>query len=368
MEEELIATRTIAWLGFAVGVLFGAVGNRTNFCTMGAISDIMHMGDWTRMRMWLLAIAVAMVGVSLLRATGLVTIEGSLYGGNEVRWLSGLLGGGMFGVGMVLASGCGSKTLIRIGGGNLKSVVVFVVMGLAAFMTMRGIFAVWRVSTIDQVSVTLDAEQYLPTLVGAWSGMDPAALALWLPMAFGAALIAFVLAHREARTFDSLLGGIGIGLAVVAGWYVTGHIGYVPEHPETLETAFVGTAGNRPESLSLVAPSAQLLELFMYWSDASQFLAFGMAAALGIFAGSLAYAVISGGYREEMFPNAADLKRHALGGLLMGVGGVTGLGCTIGQGLTGISTLSVGSFITVAGIVIGAAATLKYEYWKLMRE
>ncbi len=157
-------------------------------------------------------------------------------------------------------------------------------------------------------------------------------------------MLVFSLASRSARTFDSLLGGIAVGLIVVGGWYVTGHVGYVAEHPETLQEAFIATNSNRPESLSLVAPFAYTLELLMFWSDKSKHVTFGIATALGIVAGSLAYALLSRTYREESFPNAQDLKRHILGAILMGFGGITALGCTIGQGLSGVSTLAIGSF------------------------
>ncbi|MEZ5652597.1 MAG: YeeE/YedE family protein [Burkholderiaceae bacterium] len=368
MEEALIATNTVAALGFGLGAVFGFVGNKTNFCTMGAISDIVNMGDWTRMRMWLLAIAVALIGVALLTATGDVDVSKSIYGSARLTWLSHVVGGLLFGVGMVLASGCGSKTLIRIGGGNLKSVLVLIVMGVAAFMTLRGLFGVWRVSTVDTVAIDLSTTQDLPSMLGASTGIAPATLALWLPLLLGVLLLVFVFASREARRFDSLLGGIVIGLTIVGGWYVTGKIAFVAEHPETLESAYIGTLSNRPESLSLVAPSAQLLDLLMFWSDASKFLSFGVAAALGIIVGSIGSALMTRSYREEVFPNPGDFKRHMVGGTLMGVGGVTGLGCTIGQGLTGISTLSLGSFITLAAIVVGAAIMLKVDYWRVMRE
>src|SRR3954467_835592 len=132
--------------GFALAFVFGAVANRTNFCTMGAVSDIVNMGSWGRMRMWLLAIAVAILGTYALQLEGVIDLSGSFYVRPNVTWVSYILGGFLFGVGMTLGSGCGSKTLVRIGGGNLKSLVVFVFLGIAAYMTLKGLFAVWRVS------------------------------------------------------------------------------------------------------------------------------------------------------------------------------------------------------------------------------
>jgi hypothetical protein len=368
MEPAIVSGALIAWLGFALGAGFGFVGNKTNFCTMGAVSDIVNMGDWTRMRMWLLAIAVAVLGVGALQAAGLVDTRKSIYASANFAWLSNVVGGLLFGVGMTLASGCTSKTLIRIGGGNLKSLVVFFVLGVSAYMTLTGLFGVWRVATLDTVSVKLGSTQDLPTLLSAAFGISRAAADRWIPPLLGLALLAFVFARREARRADVLLGGIVVGLIVVGGWYVTGHVGFVKEHPETLEEAFIATTGNRPESLSLVAPYAYTLELLMFWSDASRHVTFGIATALGIVAGSLAWALVSRTWREESFPDAQDLKRHLLGAVLMGFGGITALGCTIGQGLSGVSTLAIGSFVTLLSLVAGAALTMKFDYWRMTRD
>jgi hypothetical protein len=367
MDNAMASPTLIVGLGFLLGGAFGFIGNKTNFCTMGAVSDIVNMGDWTRMRMWLLAIAVAVLGVGVLQATGQVDTTKSIYASPSLPWLSHIVGGALFGVGMSLASGCTSKTLIRIGGGNLKSLVVFFVLGISAYVTLKGLFGVWRVATLDTVALKLGTTQDLGTILAAALGLGQATAKWLVPLVLGGALLVFSLASRSARTFDTLLGGIAVGLIVVGGWYVTGHVGYVAEHPETLQEAFIATNSNRPESLSLVAPFAYTLELLMFWSDKSKHVTFGIATALGIVAGSLAYALASRTYREESFPNAQDLKRHLLGAILMGFGGITALGCTIGQGLSGVSTLAIGSFLTAVSIVAGSAAMMKYDYWRLMR-
>ncbi|MGE0312316.1 MAG: YeeE/YedE family protein [Lautropia sp.] len=366
-NEQLISPLVITGLGFLIGFVFGYVGNKTNFCTMGAVSDIVNMGNWTRMRMWTLAIGVAVLGVGLLQSAGLVDVSKSIYTTTSIPWLSHVVGGVTFGIGMSLASGCTSKTLIRIGGGNLKSLVVFFVLGISAYITLKGLFGVWRASALDPVAIPLATTQDLPSVVAAAWGLDAAIAATWIPVLLGAGLIVFSLAHEEARTRDALVGGTVVGLLVVAAWYVTGHVAFVAEHPETLEAAYIATGGNRPESLSLVAPFAQSLELLMFWSDANRHLTFGIASAIGIVLGSLVYALASRTYREESFPDASDLKRHILGAVLMGFGGITAMGCTIGQGLSGVSTLSIGSFITLASIVAGSAAMMKVDYWQLMR-
>ena len=367
MEETLVSASTIVWLAFAIGTIFGLVANRTNFCTMGAVSDIVNMGDWSRMRMWALAVAVAVLGTAALQLAGVFDSSKSIYTGSRLVWLSHIVGGLAFGVGMTLASGCGSKTLIRIGGGNLKSLVVFVFLGISAYMTLRGLFGVWRVRYLDSVATDLSHGQDIPSFIAA-TGLE-ASTALTLAAGIvGGALLVWALANREARRPDVLLGGAVIGATVVAAWYVTGHIGYVAEHPETLEEAFIGTSSGRAESLTFVAPMAFTLELLMLWSDSSRVITFGIASALGVIAGAALHAILTRSFRIEGFRDAPDLVRHMVGGILMGFGGVTALGCTIGQGITGLSTLALGSVITTAAIIAGSAVTMKIQYWMMMRE
>ena len=371
MEATASLGATVAWCGFALGLVFGAIGNKANFCTMGAVSDVVNMGDWGRMRMWLLAIAVAILGSYGLWQAGLVDLSKSIYTTPNFMWLSYIVGGLLFGVGMTLASGCGSKTLIRIGGGNLKSVVVYVFLGISAYMTLRGLFGQFRVSVLQPVAVNFEAYgikgQDLPSLL-AGSGIGMQTLRIATAAIVAGALLVFVLKDREFRAnFDYLLGGVVIGLVVIAGWYVTAHIGY-QENPETLEMTFFGTNTRAAESVSFVAPLAYTLELLMLWTDKSLTLTFGVMAALGVVIGSFAYAVASRTFRWEGFTTIDDLRNHMIGGVLMGFGGITSLGCTIGQGISGFSTLALGSMLTFCAIVAGSAATMKYQYWKIMRE
>jgi len=358
----------VAWAAFALAFVFGFVGNKTNFCTMGAVSDVVNMGDWNRMRMWLLAIAVAILGSNALELAGLIKLSNSIYPGPNFTWLSYLVGGALFGIGMTLGSGCGSKTLIRVGGGNLKSVVVLVFMAIAAYMTLRGLFGALRVAVLDPVAVQLGGGQDLPSLLARWLGAERRVMEIPAALVVGAALAVFALARREFWQRDYLLGGIVVGLVIVGGWYVSGRLGHVAEDPNTLQEAFVATNTGRMESLSFVAPQAFLLEYLMLWTDKSKIVTFGIASALGVIAGSAAYALASKTFRLESFRDAPDMLRHMVGGILMGFGGVVALGCTIGQGITGFSTLAVGSILTFLAIVAGAAATMKFEYWRMMRE
>ena len=229
----------VLWAAFFLSVVFGAIAQRTHFCTMGAISDVMNMGDWTRLRQWVLAIGVAMLGFAVLVFTGQVDPAKTLYASSRFIWLSAAVGGALFGFGMVLASGCGSKTLVRIGGGSLKSLVVFLVMGVAAFATLKGITAVVRVGTVDRVAVDMASGTSLAGWLAAATGLALKQAWLVLGGLLGGALVLWALLGRGFRTFDNLLAGLGIGGVVVAMWWVSGHLGYVAEHnvPFLMEVA-----------------------------------------------------------------------------------------------------------------------------------
>jgi uncharacterized membrane protein YedE/YeeE len=361
METPAQLAPYVAGGAFLLAFVFGAVGNKTSFCTMGAVSDWVNMGDLNRMRMWLLAIGVAILGANGLQLAGLIDLSKSIYPGPNFTWLSYVSGGFLFGVGMTLGSGCGSKTLIRIGTGNLKSVVVFIVAGIAAYMTLRGILGAFRVGVLEKGAITLSTGQDLPSLLGGGR--------VWLALIIGGGLIAYAYASREFRSnFDYSLGGVVTGLVVVGGWVVSGRLGYIAEDPNTLQEAFVATNTGRMESFSFVAPLAYSLDYLMFWTDKTKIITYGIASTAGVIAGSAAYALATRSFRWEGFRNAEDTGMHLIGGSLMGFGGITALGCTIGQGISGFSTLALGSILTFVAIVAGSAATMKWQYWRMTRE
>ena len=357
----------VLWSTFAIALIFGAIAQHTHFCTMGAVSDIVNMGDWTRMRMWFLAIGVAMMSFNLMVGLGWLDAKNTVYAAPKLLWLSNLVGGLMFGFGMVLASGCGSKTLVRAGGGSLKSLVVLVVMGLAAFATMRGITAVARVATVDAVAINLPVGQDLPSLWAFATGWSRQTAALVLGGFIGGALLLFCFAKPEGRSAETLLAGVGTGACVAALWWVSGQLGHVAEHPQTLDEAFLATNSQRMESLSFVAPVAYTLDWFIYFSDKSKLLTVGIVSTLGVIAGSALVAFANKTFRWEGFAGTEDTANHLAGAVLMGVGGVTAMGCTVGQGLSGVSTLALGSFMALAAIMAGAVLALRYQMWRLDR-
>ena len=360
----------VVWGGLLIGLIFGAIANKTNFCTMGAISDVVNMEHWGRMRMWLLALAVAIIGTSVLSYMGLIDLTKSIYQRPTLPWLSLILGGTLFGIGMTLAGGCVNKNLIRVGGGNLRSLVVLIIVAITGYMTLKGLFGQWRASYLDPVSVDLTTfglgNQALPTLVSKFTGLSEKMGLLVTAGVIGLGLLGFVFKDKRFRANTShIVGALVLGAMVVAAWYLTGHLGY-GENPDTLETVYFATNTRTLESLSFVAPTAFSLEMLLLWTDASLKITFGIATAVGVALGSWVYAVASGNFRwkDEGFSSFDDLRSQMLGAILMGFGGVTALGCTVGQGLSGASTLAIGSFVAVLGIVGGAVATMKYQIWR----
>ena len=368
-SADISALHTLVlWATFLAALLFGGIAQRTHFCTMGAVSDIVNMQDWTRMRQWGLAAGVAMAGFALLVFAGTIDPSQVIYASKRLAWLSAASGGFLFGLGMVLSSGCGSKTLVRLGGGSLKALVVLLVMGLAAFATLKGLTAVIRVATVDSVVLAMPSGSSLPDWLSAAWGLPLPWTGLVLGLGTGAALILWALSGRGFLQTDNLLAGLGLGLIVTAMWWVTGSLGFVAEHPETLQETFLATNSGRIEALSFVAPVAHTLDWLLFFSDKNKQLSVGVVAVLGVLLGSCLCALAMKNFRWEGFGGTEDLANHLVGALLMGVGGVTAMGCTIGQGLSGLSTLSLSSFVALAAIMAGAVAGLRYQVWRLDRQ
>jgi uncharacterized protein len=350
---------------FAFSFIFGAIAQRTHFCTMGAVSDIVNMGDWQRMRQWAMAAGIAMLGFGLLVYLGKVDPSKTLYANSRVLWLSAMLGGLFFGFGMVLASGCGSKTLVRIGGGSLKSVIVFIVMGVAAFATLKGMPAVVRASLIDPIAANSPQFSSLSASLETLLSVRSNRLQALSGLIFGSLLVIWALRSKDFRNATNLLAGFGLGGVITAMWWVSGSLGFIAEHPDTLQEAFLTTNSGRAEALSFVAPVAYTVDWFMFFSDKSKVLTLGIVSVFGVIAGSAVVALFTKSFRWEGFGGTEDVANHLIGAVLMGIGGVTAMGCTVGQGLSGISTLSTMSFIAVAAIIAGAVLAFKYQMWRL---
>jgi hypothetical protein len=349
--SDLPVHQLVALLGFGLGAAFGAVVQRTNFCAMGSVSDIVYLADWGRFRAWLLAIAVAVAGASALDAAGLVDLGQAIYANPNLGWLGAILGGLLFGVGMTLASGCGSRSLARLGAGNLKSLVVVLVLAVFAYATLRGLLGAARAAAIEPTNIDLRAyghsTQFLPDLLAAWTGLEADRIRLALAASVVLGLLWFCLKDRSFRAdARNLASGVLIGLLVAAGWAATGIVGKDDFEPAPLA------------SFTFVAPIGDALVYLMTWTGAK--IGFGTASVFGVVVGAFAAARLNGEFRIEGFSGTADLLRHLAGAAMMGTGGVLALGCTVGQGITGLSTMAVGSVLAFAALVAGAVLGLKY--------
>jgi len=355
---------------FVAALVMGAVANKTNFCTMGAVSDWVNMGDTGRLRAWLLAIAVAALGVAVITGAGVANIGNNTfppYRTPQFAWLRYLLGGLMFGIGMTLGSGCGNKTLIRIGGGNIKSLFVLAVAAVFAYLMLwtdfyGNVFHSWITATTVDLGKSGFQSQAISEFFGASHTVQVATGA-----ALGLILAGFTFASKDFRSsFDNILAGLVIGLVVVIGWYITaGPMGAAwKEWAELAETV---PSRVEVQSFTFISPMGDSVRYLMNPTDFAN-INFGVTALTGVIVGSFLYALLSGKFRLEWFASGGDFFNHAVGGALMGIGGVLAMGCTIGQAITGVSTLAMGSILTFFAIVAGAAGTMKVQYWRMMRQ
>jgi len=388
-EDFASAQSFFLWSTFAVALIMGAVVNKTNFCTMGAVSDWVNMGDTGRMRAWVLAIAVGVLGVMGLEAAGMVNVTGTFppYRQNNLVWLENVLGGVLFGIGMTLASGCGNKTLIRVGGGNLKSVMVLLIIALIAYFMInpfpgsdKTLYSTLFYPWTNPAAVTLTTNQDLGAML---FGDNAATGRMVMGGVIGGLLLIWAFKSAEFRgSFDNILGGLVVGLAVLAAWYITSNV-VVNADGETMSLQsyvqswdFYAPADAVPpadvaplasQSFTFINPMGQTLDYVANGFDRT-LLTFGIMALAGVIAGSLLWSLISRSFRIEWFASGRDFVNHFIGAILMGFGGVLAMGCTVGQGITGFSTLALGSILTFLAIVLGSAVTMKVQYYKLVYE
>ena len=349
--EEIPVTNIVGFSGFIAGLAFGAVANRTNFCTMGALSDIYFMGDFCRFRAWILAIAIAIIGSQALHVSGKINLYESIYQTANLSWLGAIIGGLIFGFGMTMASGCANKNLVRIGGGNLKSIIVILVMGIFAYMTLRGLLGIARIeletlSNIDLTKIGLKS-QGMVDIVALFFGTKAENIRIGFSILFCGLLIYFCFkdaSFRSSRT--NIIGGILIGSFVPLGWWITGVIGFDDFDPTPLF------------SFTFVSPAGESIQYLMTFTGST--INFGIATVGGIILGSFLTAISNGSFHIESFNDTCDMKRHMIGAAIMGIGGVMALGCTVGQGITGISTLAIGSLIVLISIILGGFFGFKY--------
>jgi uncharacterized protein len=255
-----------------------------------------------------------------------------------------LVGGVMFGYGMVAANACASRALVLLGRGNLRSLVVVTTVAVTAEMTLKGLIAPLRIAVLNWSETALHLNS-LPALLSA-PGINESAARLATATAIGGALLVFAFTYAPFRQSRGLIAaGIAIGLLIPAGWFVTGYLG-----ADAFEPAPVA-------SLTFVAPLADSLQYVMFSTGST--LNFGIAVAAGVLIGSFVTALITRRFEWEGYGSVRHMLRSLGGAALMGIGGALDYGCSIGQGLTGLSTLALPSFLAATGILIGAAAALR---------
>ncbi len=378
MELELY--QNMLMLIFATTFIMGWVVNKTDFCTMGAVSDWINMGSTARFKSWMLAAVSALFFVTLLSYFEL--IDSSLTQSNDTAsppyntptfaWPRYIIGGLIFGIGMTIGSGCGNKTLVRIGAGNMKSVVIFIMMAFGAYLMMftdlmHTFFLQWTsILDLDLTEYDINSQD-LGAITAHIIQTDAVNTKLILGAIISAAALLFLFRTNEFRKDKhNILAGLTIGICVAIAWYITsGPMGQeLLEEAEMMdETPYALGA----QSLTFVAPSGHFSALASSEFD-STYITFALIAGLGVLLGSFFYAVLNQSFRIEWFRSVSDFINHIVSGLLMGIGGVLAMGCTIGQGVSGVSTLSLGSLIALGSIIFGSALTMKIRYYQLVYE
>lgn len=340
--------------GFLIGLVFGLIAETTGFCAMGAVSDAVTFHDQRRLRSWMLAVAVAILGVAWLRHAGGLALASSMYLAPRLNWAGNVLGGLMFGAGMALAGGCASRNLVRAGTGDLRSLLSLLVLGISAYAALGGILGPARAALETATAVPLATPtQSLADLVGGTAGLDTESSHLLLPALAAVLLLLYCLSDRSFLASPRhLLSGLGVGAAVIAGWALTGLL-----YDEMAARPLA------PLSLSFVRPTGDTLE-WLQRQTALGLPGFGVATVLGTLAGAGLAALLKGRFALKTFRDVPDTARHLGGAVLMGTGGVMAMGCSVGQGITGLSTLAVGSVLAFASILAGTVLGLKaLERW-----
>ncbi len=381
------------WSTFVISVILGAVVNKTNFCTMGAVSDMVNIGDYGRFRAWILAIAVATLGVSLFEYMQLVNVTETFpgYRGSQLIYVENILGGVLFGIGMTFASGCGNKTLIRIGGGNIKSILVFFIIALIAYyMTNpfpdsdKTLYSVLFYDWVEPLAVSLDSNQDIGALISTLiSSENSQTLRLIAGLVVASAMLFYVFKAADFRSSkDNIAAGIIIGLIILSAWYTSSNISIIAEDEHYSLSDYYAEwdmlaeddEGRPASGRTLSAQSFTFInpigQTYGYIKGAfnSALLTFGLISVFGVILGSFLWSLINRSFRVEWFVDFKDFRNHFIGAILMGFGGVLALGCTIGQGITGMSTLALGSILTFISIIFGSALTMKIQYYKLVYE
>ncbi len=329
----------VLWAAAFLGLFFGAIAQWSRFCAVRSLYDWWYRAHKGKLGGFLLAMLTALLASQLLAFSGQINLNETHYAARSVALLLVPLGGLIFGLGMSLSNACGARSLVLLGEGNLRSLVVLLALAVGAAMTLSGLVAPVRIWLEDLSRIPLP----VTTVPEIFQSMGLATgTATLLGVVIPSLLLSVAIYKGCARQLSArdIAGGIAVGLLVTGGWWITGVIGDDDFDPHRLI------------SLTFVAPLSDGLQYLMLSTGTR--LQFGTVVVYAIVAGSLFMALVSGSFRWQGFHSTAQLGKAISGGLLMGIGGVMALGCTLGQGLTGFSTLALSSFLAIVGIVAGA--------------
>jgi uncharacterized membrane protein YedE/YeeE len=333
-----------AWIsalaGFAIGAVAGFAVRRARLCTFGAVEDALMGGDYRRLKIFGLSLGVAILGTQALVVSGFLAPENTTYVPTALPFVAIVIGSVLFGAGMAMVGTCGFGSLVRLGTGDLRSLIVVIVLGATAYATLRGLFADLRINLLEQLSVPMPdgLRSDLASLLTQATGRD---LRIPLAVLLGGSLCWLALSDRRLRRAPRLLtAGLTLGLLTIAGWLVT--VGLNDEFSSPL----------RPQSLTFVSTIGKAFYAGLL--NIANFADFGVGSVFGVIAGACAAAWFADELRWEAFDDDHEMRRHLTGACLMGVGGILAGGCTIGQGITAGSMLALSWPIAVGGMILGA--------------
>ena len=333
--EELELYQIVNLFAFLIGIIYGLVAQKTQFCFSGSIKDYILSKSTRRSASVITTMITAIVSSQLLSALYGIDFDQTIYLQAEMNYITIIIGGILFGIGMMLADGCSSRHLVKFSQGDLHSLVTILFIAVFAYMTSKGIFSAFFIM-LQENALLLSLSTFIPN--------KPISIFIVLALL----LIALYRVLPKLKNIISCTDGLLVGLLIGFSWFVTGVIGFDEFEPQNLE------------ALSFVFPSGKALEYLMFFSGST--LSFGITVIFGILAGGFIMSLFNTKYRFGCATMQKDnkLKNSMIGGSLMGIGGILSIGCTIGQGLSGVSTLAFASFLAIGSIAVSAYLTAKY--------
>ena len=314
-------------LGILIGLAFGVAAQMSRFCLRRSVVEF-TVGHFPALGVWLMAFLVAMLGTQALILNGQLSFVEHRFHASSLPILTVLVGGALFGTGMVLTRGCISRLTVLSATGNLRAAICIVVFAVVAHAALKGVLAPLR---IGLGTVTLDVGEF------ASLGNLPGGTVLWVSVAL---VVLAVVIYRSGAHVTHLLLSAGIGMLVPLGWFGTGVF---------LQDAFDPIPMS---SISFTAPWADTL----FWSVASTSIAAGFGTGLvgGTLLGSFLAAASRGELALQSFEMPGQTMRYLLGAAMMGFGGVLAGGCTVGAGLAGTASLSLSAVLALSAMIASA--------------